>query len=95
MVAAEASRLGCHEAGAWLAASAPPNKPSKADQDRLDAFICMLVAVRWRLDDPSASAMIGDLQTGYIVTPTSAAAGRRLAASARERLVPYTTAGSR
>ncbi|MCW6509859.1 DUF429 domain-containing protein [Lichenifustis flavocetrariae] len=95
VVMSEATRLGCHEADTWLANLRASDRPTKGDQDRLDALICMLVAVRWRLDEPDASAMIGDLTTGYIVTPTSAAARTRLAAAAYERRVPYTMTGAR
>ena len=89
VVAAEADRLGCQEAVAWLAGSTALERPSKADQDMLDAVICMLVAVRWRLDDRNASAMIGDFRNGYIVTPTSPAARLRLMTASHERQVPY------
>ena len=90
VVAAEASRLGCHEAVEWLADATISDRPVKADQDKVDAVICMLVAVRWRLDVPNASAMIGDLRNGYTVTPISAAARSRLASAAFQRQVPFT-----
>ena len=49
-----------------------PDKPQKSDQDNIDAAICLLVAVQWRRQTDGV-CVIGDLQTGYIVTPTSVA----------------------
>jgi predicted RNase H-like nuclease len=53
-------------------------KPTKADQDKLDSVICLLVGWQWRhsasLLDTSASskmAMIGDFETGYMITPVT------------------------
>ena len=45
--------------------------PRKSDQDMLDAAICALVGFVWRSCDRNAAAMIGDLQTGYMIAPVS------------------------
>jgi predicted RNase H-like nuclease len=47
--AAEAQSLRCDDVAAWCAATAGVPHPIKGDQDKLDAVICLLVAVRWRL----------------------------------------------
>ena len=90
VVADKASRLGCEEVVAWLTGPARTERPSKADQDRLDSVLCMLIGVHWRLGDPRASMMIGDLTTGYIVTPVSPGTRERLELSARTRNVHVT-----
>ncbi len=80
--AAEAESLGCTPASEWLAGAGANPKPRKADQDRLDAVLCCLVAIRWRLSPPERSMMIGDRDTGSIVAPASAAMRERLTARA-------------
>lgn len=45
--------------------------PRKADQDRLDAVICALIGFIWLEMPRERSAMIGDLEAGYMVTPVS------------------------
>jgi predicted RNase H-like nuclease len=81
-VSAEAVRLGCPAVADWLVASRTLIKPRKADQDRLDAVICLLIAIRWRHEPPDASIMIGDLKDGYIVAPASPPIRERLEAAA-------------
>lgn len=81
-VAKEAKGLGCLQLEDWCLSAAEISKPKKADQDRLDAGICLSVALRWRLRPRENSVMIGDLVTGYMVTPASAAMRERLTAAA-------------
>ncbi|HXI38505.1 MAG TPA: DUF429 domain-containing protein [Bryobacteraceae bacterium] len=52
---------------AWLAEAAPKTDPKKSDQDRLDACLCLLVAVL--LHQGRECLMVGNLATGYIVVP--------------------------
>ena len=47
-----------------------PKRPRKLHQDKIDAALCLLVAVQWRRQADGVS-VIGDLENGYIVTPTS------------------------
>ena len=47
-----------------------PVRPRKLHQDKIDAAICLLIAWQWR-QKTDGICVIGDLQTGYIVTPTS------------------------
>ena len=56
--------------------------PRKSDQDRLDAVICLLIAIRWRLSPREQSVMIGDMTQGYIVAPVTDETRRRLKARA-------------
>ncbi len=85
---AEAASLRCPPASEWLAAQRTLDRPRKADQDRLDAVLCLLIAIRWRLSPPDRSVMIGDGETGSIVAPASPAMRERLVARARETGVP-------
>ncbi|WP_174243277.1 DUF429 domain-containing protein [Beijerinckia sp. L45] len=80
-VSVEAARLGCPAVAAWLAALRALAKPRKADQDRLDAVICLLIAVRWHLKPRERSAMIGDLDAGYTVAPVSPPVREKLKAT--------------
>lgn len=51
----------------WLDGAAQSNKPSKSDQDGLDACICLLAALY--LAEARECMMVGDWDTGYIVVP--------------------------
>ena len=64
----ELDTLGLKEIPAWLAVQADNRSPRKADQDRLDACICLLVALH--LADMRECLMVGDMDTGYIVVPS-------------------------
>jgi predicted RNase H-like nuclease len=70
---AEASRFQCVPLIQWLDEFSQILTPIKADQDRLDAVLCLLVAIRWRLGSRQESVMIGDLRTGYMISPVSVA----------------------
>lgn len=61
-------------------------KPSKADQDGLDALICLLVARKWQRGDEDTH-VLGDWR-GHIVTPLSEEGRRKIEESASERCVP-------
>ena len=80
--------FGSSEAAGWCTAEAGRAAPAKADQDRLDAMLCLLVALHWRLAPRDASMMAGSLEEGYMIFPASAAARARIAAIAAERGVP-------
>ena len=51
----------------WISELKIKQPPCKADQDRLDACICLLVALY--LVEPKECLMVGDTDTGYIVVP--------------------------
>lgn len=63
--------------------------PRKLDQDKLDAAICLVIAVLWRRAHRSELAVIGDPQHGYMVTPVSTDTARVLRASAQRHGVDY------
>jgi predicted RNase H-like nuclease len=73
----------------WAKAQADIERPVKADQDRLDAVICALIGMIWRTEVHTASAMIGDLTHGYMVTPVSLDSRKRLSAAAAKCGVPF------
>lgn len=85
----EASRFKCEALATWLARAGSIQSPTKRDQDRLDAALCLLVVLRWRLGRTSESAMIGDLRSGYMVSPICEAVVDRLRYSASRRGVPF------
>ena len=81
-VATDARRVGCGPLAEWCAELASDRPPLKSDQDKLDAAICLLVALRWRLEPREVSMMIGDRASGYMVVPTGAMAREKLIAAA-------------
>jgi predicted RNase H-like nuclease len=84
-VAAEAEGLGCPELAAWCREAGELAKPKKADQDRLDAGICLVIALRWRLKPRKDSMLLGDLLTGYMVTPASEVMRTKLEVAAAKK----------
>lgn len=81
-VAAEAGRLGCDALREWCSSLPMQVRPRKAHQDCLDSAICLLVALRWRLESQEHSIMIGDLVQGYIVSPIVPAPRAQIVAAA-------------
>ncbi len=79
--------FGCQELAAWCVGAATIAKPRKADQDMLDAVLCVLIALRWRLRPRAESMLLGDRVTGYMVLPASANVRERLIAAARKHAV--------
>ena len=55
----------------WASEAAKLPAPKKEDQDRLDAAICLLIALCWRRAPQDCSIVIGDSERGYMVTPVS------------------------
>ena len=84
-----ANSLGLHGAGTWCSKLPKKGKPTKRDQDCLDAVICVLVGFIWRACVHSASAVIGDTVNGHMVTPVSTATHKKLKKAARNRGVPF------
>lgn len=73
----------------WLGRQTDLAAPDKQDQDRLDAAICLLVALEWRQAPRDRVAVIGDAKSGYMVTPVSPATRKILKRAAREQQVPF------
>lgn len=91
ITASTAERLGVVGLAAWAESMADLPDPRKADQDKLDASICALVGLIWRAGAAASSAMLGDLMSGYMVTPVSDATSKRLEAAALKRGTPFVT----
>jgi predicted RNase H-like nuclease len=53
----------------WIDTVSRKALPAKVDQDGLDACLCLLVALH--MMKAKACLMVGNLQTGYIVVPSS------------------------
>lgn len=81
-VSAKANNASCKELVSWCEKLVKVENPVKKDQDMLDATICLLVAICWKLDEPGSSIMIGDLEQGYMVSPIVDVIRRRLEAKA-------------
>jgi len=73
---------GSDDAAMWCSDRGSRTSPAKADQDMLDAMICLLVAMHWRLAPRDQSMMLGSLDDGYIVFPVSADVRHRMQAIA-------------
>ena len=87
--AALAHALGLPDAGLWCSKLPTKSKPTKKDQDCLDAVICVLVGFIWRACGRDVSALIGDTELGYIVAPVSATTRTRMAGAASKKGVPF------
>jgi predicted RNase H-like nuclease len=82
-LAAEAYReRGLTEGVRWLDDASRTPAPRKADQDRLDAYLCLMVGVY--LAEGRDCLMVGDHQTGYIVVPYVGALPAELEVRCRE-----------
>ena len=66
-----------------------PGTPKKSDQDRLDAAICLIVALQWRRGPRDRVVVIGDERHGYMVTPVSTETKAILQSAAVENGVPF------
>ena len=86
--AATAKALGLSACAKWCSAVPTIAKPAKSAQDCLDSTICALIGFIWIACDPSASMVLGDLKSGYIVTPVSAGTRTQLVRAAAQKDVP-------
>ncbi len=64
---AEFRRRGLGGVADWIDAVAEQRRPRKSDQDKLDACLCLLVALD--LAEHRDCLMVGNVETGYIVVP--------------------------
>lgn len=83
---AEANAL--NTVAGWAEQSAAILRPRKPDQDRLDSVLCALIGYVWLVKPRHDSIMIGDLQSGYMITPASSDIRGRLTMAAMMRGVP-------
>ncbi|MDX1820088.1 MAG: DUF429 domain-containing protein [Paracoccaceae bacterium] len=84
-----ADRFGMRDLADWAREMQSLPDPRKSDQDKIDAAICALIGLGWRAGPAHRSAMLGDLQSGYMVTPISDATRPRLEGAATRRGVPF------
>jgi len=84
----QAELLGCPALAEWCRMSARISQPRKADQDKLDAALCAIIALHWRLYPREASLLLGDVATGYMVLPASREVRSYLTEPARKHSVP-------
>jgi predicted RNase H-like nuclease len=83
-----ADSLKAGPVASWLRTASAKANPRKSDQDKLDAVLCLLIGVAWRRAPAERSIVLGDLQSGYIVSPVSPSVRAMLESSARLRDVP-------
>ena len=69
-----AAQFDLQDLSKWASEIAEPwdshREPKKRHQDKIDAALCLIVALQWRRQCDGVS-VIGDSDKGYIVTPTS------------------------
>ena len=88
MAAARAAEMmGFEDLGEWCRTAGKIGQPRKADQDKLDSALCVLIALHWRLCAREASLLLGDLKTGYMVLPATREVRQYLIDSARKHSV--------
>ena len=83
---AAALRLG--DLSQWAHDLAQIPKPTKTHQDCLDAALCLIVALQWRKLPRNQVTVIGDAQSGYMVSPVTPATHAILQSAAAKRDVP-------
>lgn len=79
--------LGCQELAEWCRFAGKIVPPRKADQDKLDSALCVLIALHWRLRPRGESLLLGDLDNGYMVLPASRQVRKYLTEPARKYAV--------
>jgi predicted RNase H-like nuclease len=89
LVADNADRLGISALGDWARKMHDLYAPRKSDQDKIDSAICAIVGMTWLVGPAAGSAMLGDLNTGYMITPISDATRFRLEQAANRRNTPF------
>ncbi len=85
--ARESHTLGCEALAEWCRSAGRIAQPRKADQDKLDSALCVLIALHWRLRPREASLLLGDLTSGYMVLPANREVREYLIFPARKHLV--------
>lgn len=95
LIGEECQRWGIAGAADWRR-EMKTKEPTKPDQDCLDALICVLVTYLWWRYGHERSTVVGDMETGYIVTPTNPEMSRQLEADWRRiPASPWTEPSSR
>ena len=82
-----AEELGVPSLASWAREAKENGKPRKPEQDKLDSTLCALIGLMWRAAPRDRVAMLGDLSTGYMITPISDATRDRLKTAAHKKAV--------
>lgn len=69
LVAKKSNDLELYQLSQWVDNAGKIPRPRKKDQDMLDSAICALIGVIWLACEASCSMMIGNMNTGYMITP--------------------------
>jgi len=77
--------LGVPSLASWARDAREIEKPKKPNQDKLDSTLCALIGLMWRAAPQDRVAMLGDLSTGYMITPVSDATRERLRIAAHKK----------
>ncbi|MBI5940831.1 MAG: DUF429 domain-containing protein [Caulobacterales bacterium] len=88
-MAGVATLAGLSPLADWLWEASALESPRKADQDKLDAAICLLIAFGWSYGSPGDPAVIGCGQFGYIAALVSPEMNHALGQAAAARSIPY------
>jgi predicted RNase H-like nuclease len=88
MVHRHAVTLGLVSLATWASNASLILNPRKNDQDKLDATICALVGMLWRSKSRSETIMVGNVELGYMIAPTSPEVRARLRTAAAVHNVP-------
>ncbi len=72
----------------WAQLTKVIKSPTKSDQDRLDGAICAVIGYHWYQYGTKKNVIIGDIQTGYVITPVIPSVTEILSQSAKMREVP-------
>lgn len=83
-----AEEFGVRQLAAWARHMHDVARPRKSDQDKIDSALCALIGLFWRAGPVTSSAMLGDLGSGYMITPISDATRARLHHAAIRHGVP-------
>lgn len=87
-VSATGTALGIAALAEWCEQHRQTVAPTKSDQDLLDGVICALIGYLWLFEPRSRSLMIGDFDSGYMLSPAVGEARIRLLSAAALRGVP-------
>ena len=68
--------FGLTDTPAWIDKMREHTKPTKGDQDGLDACLCLLVALH--MVEQKECLMVGDIHTGYVLVPHGAVLAEEL-----------------
>ena len=83
-----AASLHLDDLAKWARDLAELLEPTKTDQDCLEVAICLIVALQWRRAPRDRLTVLGDAQSGYMVSPVTPPTRAILHSAATKRAVP-------